>query len=132
MGSGGQSLTALGSSGINNSTAGFGAHTGTKTMSSLTFYIAWLKCSFTHRLHPLVGVFYKKEWATPRYHVETLCKLINIACRTDRRERVKFKICKIKQLTIDGWTCQIFSCDNIRVRLNELRCYARLRMVYTG
>lgn len=57
MGSGGQSLTALGSSGVNNGTAGFGAHTGTKAMTSLTLYIAWLKCPFTHQLHPLVGVF---------------------------------------------------------------------------
>ena len=48
MRSGGESLTALSSAGVDNGTAGFGAHPGTKTMASFAFYIAGLKRSFTH------------------------------------------------------------------------------------
>lgn len=57
MGSGRQSLSALGSTGIDDGTTRFGAHAGTKTMTSLALYIAGLKCSLTHLLDPLVGAF---------------------------------------------------------------------------
>jgi hypothetical protein len=53
MRSGGESLAALGSAGVDDGTAGFGAHPGTKTMASFALYIARLKRSFTHFLHPL-------------------------------------------------------------------------------
>ena len=48
MKSGGKSFAALGSAGINDGTAGFGAHPGTKTMASFALYIAWLKRSLAH------------------------------------------------------------------------------------
>lgn len=48
MRSGRKSFAAPGSAGVNDGTAGFGAHPGTKTMASFAFYIAWLKRSFTH------------------------------------------------------------------------------------
>ena len=48
MRSGRKSFAAPGSAGVNDGTAGFGAHPSTKTMASFAFYIAWLKRSFTH------------------------------------------------------------------------------------
>ena len=50
---GGKSFAALGSAGVNNGTAGLGAHSGTKAVASLAFYIAGLKRSLAHFLHPL-------------------------------------------------------------------------------
>lgn len=53
MRSGGKSSAALRSAGTDDGTAGFGAHAGTKTVTSFTFCITRLKCSFAHLLHPL-------------------------------------------------------------------------------
>lgn len=51
-GSGGQSLAATRSAGIENRPSGAGAHTGPKTVGTLTLDIAWLKSTFTHLLTP--------------------------------------------------------------------------------
>lgn len=48
MRSGRKSFAAPGSAGVDDGTAGFGAHPGTKTVASFTFYIAWLKRSLAH------------------------------------------------------------------------------------
>jgi hypothetical protein len=65
MRSGGKSFAALGSTGINDGTAGFGAHPGTKTVASFAFYIARLKRSLAHFYILFRCLCQLKEMATP-------------------------------------------------------------------
>jgi hypothetical protein len=65
MRSGGKSFAALGSAGVNDGTAGLGAHPGTKAMASFAFYIAWLKRSLAHFYILLGCPCQPKDMATP-------------------------------------------------------------------
>jgi len=67
MRSGGKSFAALCSAGVDDGTAGFGAHPGTKAVASFAFYIAWLKRSLAH-FYILSGCpCCLKEMATPLF-----------------------------------------------------------------
>ena len=67
MRSGGKSFTAPGSAGVNDGTASFGTHPGTKAMTSFAFYIAWLKRSLAHFYILLGCPCQLKDMATPHY-----------------------------------------------------------------